>query len=174
MNISRDEDLRSGTDDHANRDPITHEPGSHPVGTGLGAAAAGAAGAIVGAGLGGPVGSIVGAALGASVGGGVGHYAAETANPTYLEVEPTLRDTFQTRSYASNGSYEDFAEAYSFGALHHNRLNTPWSEEVEAELRQRWPTHASSGAGAAMDWETARPAVRDAWEESLRVPGRRD
>ena len=38
----------------ANLDPITHEPGAHPVGTGLGAAAGGMA-----AGAAGPAGSVV-------------------------------------------------------------------------------------------------------------------
>lgn len=101
MNDKFDKDLRPADgEDHSNRDPITSEPGAHPVGTGVGAAAAGAAGAIVGTGLAGPLGGIVGAAIGASVGGGLGHYAAEAANPTYLEIEPVLRHDFATRPYA--------------------------------------------------------------------------
>ncbi|HYC91623.1 MAG TPA: hypothetical protein VEO54_20555 [Thermoanaerobaculia bacterium] len=45
--------------------PITGEPGSHPVGTGLGAAAVGAA---LGAPFG-PIGILVGGAIGAVAGG---------------------------------------------------------------------------------------------------------
>ena len=56
-------------DKDLNRDPITGAPGSHPVGTGLGAAGGGAAGAAIGTAVGGPVGAVVGAAAGAVVGG---------------------------------------------------------------------------------------------------------
>src|SRR5687768_9756464 len=67
----------------ANRDPITGEPGSHPVGTGVGAVAGGAAtGAAIGTAGAGPVGTAVGAAAGAIVGGLAGHGAAEGLNPT--------------------------------------------------------------------------------------------
>ncbi len=66
----------------ANRDPITGEPGSHPVGTGLGAAAGGAAaGAAVGT-VAGPVGTGIGAAVGAVAGGLAGKAAGEHFNPT--------------------------------------------------------------------------------------------
>ena len=51
-------------DRDANPDPITGAPGSHPVGTGVGAAGAGAAatwaGATIGGAVGGPVGAVVG------------------------------------------------------------------------------------------------------------------
>ena len=59
----------------ANRDPITGEPGAHPIGTGAGAAAGGATGATVGA-IGGPVGAVIGGAVGAVVGGLAGKGAA--------------------------------------------------------------------------------------------------
>jgi len=59
--------------DELNLDPITHAPGSHPVGTGVGSVAATAAGAAIGAAVGGPVGFAVGGAIGAVVGGAAGH-----------------------------------------------------------------------------------------------------
>src|SRR3954470_23352534 len=66
----------------ANRDPITCEPGAHPVGTGIGAAAGGAAaGAAVGT-VAGPVGTGLGAAAGAIIGGLAGKAGGEAANPT--------------------------------------------------------------------------------------------
>ena len=46
-----------------NRDPITGEPGSHPVGTGVGSAGAAAIGAALGAPFG-PIGMLVGGAIG--------------------------------------------------------------------------------------------------------------
>lgn len=66
----------------ANLDPITGEPGAHPVGTGVGAVAGGmAAGAAVGT-VAGPVGTAVGAAAGAVVGGLAGKGVAEKIDPT--------------------------------------------------------------------------------------------
>jgi uncharacterized protein (TIGR02271 family) len=67
--------------DKANRDPITGEPGAHPVGTAAGAAAMGAAGAAVGSAAG-PIGTGVGAAAGAVVGGLAGSAAGEHFDPT--------------------------------------------------------------------------------------------
>src|SRR5450830_1070497 len=66
----------------ANPDPITGEPGSHPVGTGVGSAGGAAAGVAVGAVVGGPVGALVGGVAGAVIGGGAGHAAGGAANPT--------------------------------------------------------------------------------------------
>ncbi|CAN5624008.1 hypothetical protein BH09PSE5_BH09PSE5_41180 [soil metagenome] len=65
-----------------NRDPISDEPGAHPVGTGVGAAAGGVAvGAAIGT-IAGPIGTAVGAAVGAVVGGLAGKAVAETIDPT--------------------------------------------------------------------------------------------
>lgn len=71
-----------GDDGLANRDPITGTPGSHPVGTGVGALAGGAAtGAAVGT-VAGPVGTAIGAAVGAVAGGLAGKGVAEEMDPT--------------------------------------------------------------------------------------------
>lgn len=79
---------RSG---NANRDPITGEPGSHPVGTGVGAAAGGvAAGAAVGT-VAGPVGTAVGAVVGAVAGGLAGKGVAEKVDPTLPDAESGTR-----------------------------------------------------------------------------------
>jgi uncharacterized protein (TIGR02271 family) len=68
--------------ENPNRDPITCEPGSHPVATGSGALAGGAAGAAAGAAAG-PIGAGVGAAAGAVVGGLGGKAVGEKFNPTH-------------------------------------------------------------------------------------------
>ena len=62
------EDQLANTNTDKNQDPISGEPGSHPVGTGIGAAlgGAGAAAGIVA----GPAGAVVGAMAGAIAGGG--------------------------------------------------------------------------------------------------------
>jgi uncharacterized protein (TIGR02271 family) len=66
----------------ANRDPLTGEPGSHPVGTGAGAIAGGAAAGAATGTVAGPVGTGIGAAAGAVAGGLAGKGAAEHFNPT--------------------------------------------------------------------------------------------
>lgn len=164
--------MKNNTDhatlDHAdaNRDPMTKEEGSHPVGTGLGAAGAGTAGMLVGTGLAGPIGGVVGAALGATVGGALGHYAAEAANPTYVAVEPHLREQFPARPYATGHRYEDFEDAYVFGIAERTRLGGPWSPEHEDQLRSRWNERPPREGFAKMDWDHASPAIRDGWNAS--------
>src|SRR4051794_36906038 len=80
--------------DAANRDPLSGEPGAHPVGVGVGAAAGGmAAGAAVGT-VAGPLGTAVGAAVGAIVGGLAGKGVAES-------VDPTAEDAYWRANYAS-------------------------------------------------------------------------
>lgn len=162
--IVLDKDGNAVNAEHANLDPITKEPGAHPVGTGLGAAGAGTAGAIVGAGLAGPLGGVVGAMVGAAAGGAWGHYAAEAANPTYVAVEPALRDAYPTRAYASDRPYDDYEEAYVFGANERARINSPWTQELENDLRARWDIAPAREGRAKMDWPTARPAIKDAWD----------
>jgi uncharacterized protein (TIGR02271 family) len=72
---------RNQNSQNPNRDPITGEPASHPVGTAAGAASGGVAGAAVGM-AGGPLGAGVGAAIGAVAGGLAGKAAGEHFNPT--------------------------------------------------------------------------------------------
>ena len=171
--MNKTDDLRPiDGEDHSNRDPITNEPGAHPVGTGVGAAAAGTAGAIVGTGLLGPLGGVLGAALGASVGGGLGHYAAEAANPTYVELEPVLRQDFPNRPYASVGTYEEYEDAYDFGVNQRAQANSPWTAALEGDLRARWDQHPTRENRQKLDWDLAKPAVRDAWDASEKLPPR--
>ena len=156
------EDAKKAEADAANRDPITGEPGSHPVGTTVGATLAGAAGTIVGAGLGGPLGAVVGASLGVAAGAAMGHNAAEAANPTYVEVEPRLQSEFATRPYANGRVYDDYREAYMFGAneRHHWPAPATWDAATEATLADRW---AQTDTRRSLRWDEARDAVRDAW-----------
>ena len=65
----------------ANHDPITGEPGAHPVGTGVGAAGGAMAGGAIGA-LAGPVGAVIGLVAGAVAGGFAGKDIAEWTDPT--------------------------------------------------------------------------------------------
>ena len=64
-----------------NRDPLTGQKGSHPVGTGIGAAGGASAGALIGT-AGGPIGVAVGAVVGGIAGAVAGKSAAEVVDPT--------------------------------------------------------------------------------------------
>ena len=96
-----------------NPDPITKAPGSHPIGTGIGAVAGGAAaGAAVGT-VAGPVGTIAGAAVGAIVGGLAGKGVAEIVNPTVEDAY--WRENHSRQPYAKGRSYDDYGPAYRTG-----------------------------------------------------------
>ena len=154
----------------SNPDPITGAPGSHPVGTGIGAAGAGAAGAAIGA-VGGPVGALAGAAIGAIAGGLAGKGVGELINPT-VEDE-YWRENYRTRSYVEpDTSYEVYQPAYQYGwearARHRDRK---W-DEIEPDLSRDWETHRGT---SGLTWEKARYASRDAWDRLERaIPGDSD
>jgi len=146
-------------DDDANRDPISGAPGAHPVGTGVGAALGGAA---VGAAAGtvvGPVGTIVGAAVGAVLGGLAGKGVAEASDPT--REDAYWRDHYSERPYVERGSsYDDYGPAYGFGVDALSRYPGRKFDEVEPEMSRQW----TAGRGACtLRWDSARHAVRDAW-----------
>src|SRR5579859_6869602 len=120
-----------------NQDPLTHAPGSHPVGVGAGAAGAGAAGAAIGGAVGGPIGAVVGAAVGAVAGGLGGKAAAESVNPSIEDA--WWRDNYSQRPYAKPGiSYEVFQPAYEFGWQ--ARMMHPGAEweQIEPDLGMSW------------------------------------
>src|SRR5664279_4442730 len=142
-----------------NRDPITKEPGSHPVGTGIGSAGGAATGVAVGAAVGGPVGAVLGGAIGAVVGGAAGHAAGEAVNPT---VEGKYWSTnFKSRPYYKSGKeYSEYEPAYRFGWESAGRKEYAGKkfDDVESELERGW-----KGTGAPGPWTDSREATRDAW-----------
>lgn len=147
-----------------NPDPITGEPGSHPVGTGIGAAGAGAVGAAIGA-VAGPVGALAGAAIGAVVGGLAGHGIAEAIDPTAEEA--FWRDEYQRRPYFKEGhTYDDYAPAYRLGTEHRvKQQRNPirsW-ENIEGTLGEHWD---GVRGDSRLAWDDARPAARDAWHRT--------
>ena len=147
-----------------NRDPISGEPGAHPVGTGIGAAVTGAAAGAAGGAVGGPIGAAVGAVVGAVGGGLAGKAAAESIDPTAEEAY--WRKNHSSRPYYSQGeTYETYAPAYQYGWESRARYRDRDFEDVESELRENWTKRHQ----AKLSWEKARPATRDAWE---RIGGR--
>ena len=144
-----------------NPDPITGEPGAHPVGTGIGAAGAGAAGAAIGGVVGGPIGAVVGAVIGAVSGGLVGKGAAESVNPT-VEDE-YWRSNHRSRDYvAPDHTYDDYQPAYRTGYEGFERYGAEEKtfEEVEPDLKRDYET---THAGRGLSWDQARDASRDAY-----------
>lgn len=149
-----------------NRDPITGQPGSHPIGTGVGAAGGALAGAAAGAFFG-PIGLLVGTALGAMAGGATGHAVAESVDPT-PEVD-YWRETYRTRPYAST-SYDydrDYAPAYRFGVESRNQYrDRTWDDSLESDLKSSWE---STKADSRLAWNDAKHAVRDSWDRTDRT-----
>jgi hypothetical protein len=144
--------------DRANLDPITKEPGAHPVGTGAGALAGGVAGAAAGS-LAGPVGAAAGAVVGAVGGGLAGKAGAEAINPT--QEDAYWRENYKDRPYVNPGaSYEQYRPAYQFGWESYQKHGRRFGsfDEADRELAREW---AGRRAG---DWETCRAPARDAWE----------
>ncbi|MDB5892697.1 MAG: hypothetical protein JWQ88_228 [Rhodoferax sp.] len=141
-----------------NLDPITDEPGAHPVGTGVGAAGGGMAGAAAGA-IAGPIGAAVGLVAGAVIGGLAGKATAEGVNPT---VEHGYwRDRYSKESYVETGrSYDDYGPAYEYGW--NSRGAYPGAfESAEPALATGW--NERRGA-SQLTWDQARPATRAAWD----------
>lgn len=146
-----------------NRDPITGEPGAHPVGTGIGAALGGAAaGAVTGTAVG-PLGTIVGAALGAIVGGLAGKSAAESIDPT--SEDAYRRKNFIHRRYGRDASFDDYGPAYGYGVAAYHRFPGRRFDDIEADLSRDW---TAARGRSNLEWSRAREATRDAW---LRVGG---
>lgn len=144
-----------------NLDPISKEPGSHPVGTGIGAAMGGvAAGAAAGV-VAGPAGAVVGGVAGAIAGGMGGKEAAEALDPTAAEAWWRDRHTLEPY-YEMGRPFDDYAPAYRLGV--EGRRDYPGSfEEAEMRLADRWDTYRGR---STLDWPQARQASRAAWNRA--------
>ena len=161
----------------ANRDPITGEPGAHPVGVGVGTAVGGAAAGIAGGAaagaaggtVAGPVGVVVGAVAGGIVGGLAGKSIAESIDPTAEDAY--WRDNYSTRPYHDPSvGYEEIAPAYRYGWESRARHSDRTFDEAEPELKRDWD---SVKANSRLHWDRAKVATRDAWDRVERsVTGR--
>lgn len=152
--------MSSETKSDLNADMITGEPGSHPIGTGLGGVGGAAAGAAIGS-MAGPLGTLIGGAIGAIVGGGAGHASAEAINPT--REEAYWRAEHANANYYQQGQdfERDLHPAYAVGYA--NRARYPADarfEDHEEDLRRSWEEVKGD---SRMEWEQARLASSDAW-----------
>ncbi len=145
-----------------NPDPITGEPGSHPIGTGAGAAATAAAGAAIGAAVGGPVGAVVGGIIGTVGGGYAGKGIAESVNPT--EENAYWENNYRSKSYyESDYEYGDYAPAYRTGYEGFGRHAASGKDysDVEYDLER---DYTQNRGNSRLAWDKAKVATRDAWD----------
>jgi uncharacterized protein (TIGR02284 family) len=141
-----------------NRDPISDEPGAHPVGTGLGAAGGALTGAAAGS-IGGPIGAAVGGVIGAVVGGLAGKAAGEAVNPTAEEAY--WREQYSSEPYYEPGrTFDDYGPAYRLGVTGRTPDENDW-KAVEPRMAGDWDRQRGT---STLSWEQARPASRAAWD----------
>lgn len=145
-----------------NRDPITDEPGAHPVGTGVGAAGGAMAGAVAGT-VGGPIGMAVGGVAGAVVGGLAGKATAESVNPT--EEEAYWRNAYSSEPYYRAGqTYDDYGPAYELGWSYRARYGEEF-DTYDSQLASDWESRRGR---SRLQWPEARDASRAAWDRADR------
>ena len=166
--MNNDQEISKGLrkdETRANRDPITGAPGSHPVGTGIGAIGGTLAGAALGA-IGGPVGVVGGAIAGAFVGGFVGDQIGE-------EINPTAEDLYWQEAYTNEPYYrhdytfDDYAPAYRLGYMTRGKSGEQlWNEAQLKSLRDEWENHRGR---SRLTWEDAQLVTRAGWDHADRV-----
>lgn len=140
-----------------NLDPLSHEPGAHPVGTGVGAAGGAVAGAAAGA-LAGPAGAAIGGVAGAVAGGLAGKAAAEGINPTTEEAywrEQYMHEPY----YRADRVYGDYGPAYELGWSAYTTYGGSF-ENAQQQLASDWEQRRRE---SRLGWAEAMPASRAAW-----------
>lgn len=148
-------------DNDFNLDPITKEPGAHPVGTGVGAAIGGAAAGAVAGTFGGPAGALVGAVAGAFAGGLGGKAAAESVNPTAEEAY--WESAYNQEPYYEAGRpFDDYAPAYRLGAAARSEYAGTF-DEAESRLSTHWEAQKDR---SLLSWQQARAATFAAWQRA--------
>ena len=145
----------------SNPDPITGEPGAHPIGTGLGATGAGAVGAAIGA-VGGPVGVVAGTAIGAVIGGLAGKTVAESIDPTNEDGYWQQHHGHQV--YGNHASYDRYKMAYRTGyeGVARHGLEKSYFD-VENDLKSAYEKSREQGS---VTWEHAQHAARAAFDKA--------
>ncbi len=152
-----------------NKDAITGEHGSHPVGTGLGAAAGGAAAGAAAGAVAGPVGAVVGAVVGGVAGGLGGKAIAEQVDPTVEEAY--WKDEYKNRDYFDGDANYDktYGPAYRHGVESRIQHDGKRYDDAEVDIRRDWE---SSDHNDSLTWDKAKLATRDAWDRVERaLPG---
>ena len=144
-----------------NRDPITGDPGSHPIGTGIGTTGGAMAGAAIGS-ISGPVGTALGGIVGAIVGAAAGHAVGEAVNPTGEETH--WRDAYSREPYFNASlTFDDYAPAFRAGYMYRSAYpERPW-DVAETELKSIWEPNSGT---SRLAWTEAREAMLAAWRHA--------
>jgi uncharacterized protein (TIGR02271 family) len=158
-------DNRKGISKDRNEDPITGEPGAHPVGVGVGTAAGGAAAGMAAGMAAGPVGAVIGAVAGGVVGAFAGKAVAEEIDPTAEDAY--WRNNYKSRAYVDKSAdYSTYQPAYRYGWESHNRYADKSFDLAEPELRTGWDKARGT---SSLTWDKARNAVRDAFDRTIQL-----
>ncbi len=148
-----------------NPDPITDEPGAHPIEAGIGAAVAGAASGLAAGALAGPVAAAVGAAVGAIAGGYAGKGIGELIDPT--SDDNWLRDHFESFEYPeADESFETYEPVYRYGGEVEAKYGDAGWDAIVDDVEKEW---AQSQFYPSMKWPKAREAVKDAYRRSVEI-----
>jgi len=144
-----------------NRDPITGDPGSHPIGTSVGSTGGAVAGAAIGS-IGGPAGTAVGGVVGAILGAAAGHAVGEVINPTAEESH--WRDAYHREPYFNPDlDFNDYAPAFRAGYMYRSAYpDRPW-DVAEAEVKSVWQHNKGT---SRLSWNEAQEAVLAAWRHA--------
>jgi hypothetical protein len=120
---------------------------------------------------GGPVGMAIGGLIGAIAGAATGHGLAEELDPT-AETARWEKSYKLQPYYISDYDFNDYSPAYMMGYESRSRYQDRSFEESERELASRWE---DSRGMSRLQWEHARPAVRDGWHRrECATPGTTD
>ena len=148
-----------------NADPISDQPGSHPIETGIGAAVAGAASGMAVGAVAGPVAAAVGAAIGAVAGGLAGKGIGEYIDPT--TEDNWLRDNFKSFTYPEEDeNFETYEHAYRHGGIAEAKYGDRGWDCIVDDVEQDW---AKSEGHPEMKWPKAREAVKDSYERTVQL-----
>lgn len=139
-----------------------NEVGGAVVGGVAGGAAAGAlAGTVFG-----PIGTLIGATVGAGAGAAAGKELADRVDAG--GEADYWRNAYDTRSYAKH-EYDfdrDYLPAYQYGLQARDQYGTRGFDENEDRMRDDWNRVRGD---SRLDWNEARPAVRDAFNRADRT-----
>ena len=148
-----------------NPDPITDQPGSHPVETGVGAVIGGVASGLAVGAIGGPVGAVIGGIVGGAVAGGLaGKGLGELIDPT--TEDNWLRDAFGAgKEPQTPEQLAAHRRAFRYGLVARERFPGRAFRDVEPDLRGGW-----EDIGEAAPWPKVYDSVRAGFDGTTEHP----
>ncbi|MBX9580565.1 MAG: hypothetical protein K2X87_09680 [Gemmataceae bacterium] len=148
-----------------NPDPLTDQPGSHPVETGVGAVIGGVASGLAVGAVGGPVGAVIGGIVGGAAAGGLaGKGVGELIDPT--TEDNWIRDLFGAGKEAQTPELlAAHRRAFRYGLVARERFPGRAFADVEPDLRRGW-----EDIGEAAPWARVYDSVRAGFDRAGDLP----